>query len=250
MSIAYLTALCRVDLQHCSNITGEYLTRWQHCVASPVRLILLLATLVMLRCLPCAGAGFAAWGSRMPFLSHLCAQNGERIEDVALKALARLTTLRSLNLKGCRCVTSGQTTPSPLLQLAAWARSQTPSLGSRERTKDADAAITGLRTAVMYGGHNFLLSLCGRRLTDAGILELEPLQQLRELSLQGNQAITDAGLVGLARLQSLESLDLQLCWQVHAVLLCGLACQGSVACSEHFQQMLARRCCVLSAIQC
>ncbi len=48
----------------------------------------------------------------MPFLSHLCAQNGERIEDVALAALARLTTLRSLNLKGCRCVCSGQTTPS------------------------------------------------------------------------------------------------------------------------------------------
>ena len=45
-------------------------------------------------------------------------------------------------------------------------------------------------------------------------MELEPLQQLRELSLQGNQSITDAGLVGLARLRSLESLDLQLCWQV------------------------------------
>ena len=59
--------------------------------------------------------------------------------------------------------------------------------------------------------------MCGRRLTDAGILELEPLQQLRELSLQGNQSITDAGLVGLARLQSLESLDLQLCWQARAV---------------------------------
>ena len=40
----------------------------------------------------------------MPFLTHLCAQNGESIEDIALRALARLTTLRSLNLKGCRCV--------------------------------------------------------------------------------------------------------------------------------------------------
>ena len=48
-------------------------------------------------------------------------------------------------------------------------------------------------------------------------MELQPLQQLRELSLQGNQAITDAGLVGLARLQSLEALDLQLCWQVRRV---------------------------------
>ena len=38
----------------------------------------------------------------MPFLTHLCAQNGESIEDIALRALARLTTLRSLNLKGCR----------------------------------------------------------------------------------------------------------------------------------------------------
>ena len=57
-------------------------------------------------------------------------------------------------------------------------------------------------------------ALHDRRLTDAGIMELQPLQQLRELSLQGNQAITDAGLEGLARLQSLEALDLQLCWQV------------------------------------
>ena len=41
----------------------------------------------------------------MPFLTHLCAQNGESIEDIALRALARLTTLRSLNLKGCRWYT-------------------------------------------------------------------------------------------------------------------------------------------------
>jgi len=87
----------------------------------------------------------------------------------------------------------------------------------------------------------YALNLCGRRLTDAGILELEPLQQLRELSLQGNQSVTDAGLVGLARLLSLESLDLQLCWQVHTVLLGAVACQGIVACSEHFLQTLARR---------
>ena len=45
-------------------------------------------------------------------------------------------------------------------------------------------------------------------------MELQPLQQLRELSLQGNQAVTDVGLDSLARLQSLEALDLQLCWQV------------------------------------
>ncbi len=63
-----------------------------------------------------------------------------------------------------------------------------------------------------------------RRLTDAGIMELQPLQQLRELSLQGNQAITDAGLVGLACLQSLEALDLQLCWQVHWLAPLGVCC--------------------------
>jgi hypothetical protein len=57
---------------------------------------------VLMGFLFCAGAGFCAWDGRMPFLTHLCAQNGESIEDIALRALARLTTLRSLNLKGCR----------------------------------------------------------------------------------------------------------------------------------------------------
>ena len=58
-----------------------------------------------------AGLGFGAW--QLTGLTSLSLQNGSSLSDVGLAAVARLASLRLLNLKGCRNLTDAGVTCLP-----------------------------------------------------------------------------------------------------------------------------------------
>ncbi|CUE68334.1 receptor-type protein kinase, putative, partial [Bodo saltans] len=71
--------------------------------------------------------------------------------------------------------------------------------------------------------HLTLDGYCRHRITDAGVVNLASLQQLRHLSLHECNRITDAGLVSIAPLQQLRHLDLYYCYHITDAGLVSLA---------------------------
>ncbi len=128
-------------------------------------------------------------------------------EGVGLAPLRNLTRLKELDFFG----NHGRKIEIDVSALANFVELEKLQL-SYGGMKDADLALIAgltrlehlsLSTSVARGPHP------GPSITDAGLVALEPLHNLRFLQISGENDITNAGLVHLAGLTRLETLTLQ-----------------------------------------
>jgi Leucine-rich repeat (LRR) protein len=118
----------------------------------------------------------------------------KKVNDEALKDLAGLKQLRSLDLR------STQVTDAGLKELRALDKLRSLFLSS---TKVTDAGLKELRELTSLD----MLYLDATKVTDAGLAELRACKNLQYLSLV-NTAVTDAGLQDLRELKNLRALNL------------------------------------------
>ena len=81
-------------------------------------------------------------------------------------------------------------------------RSEVLVLDAARRGEAVDRASLAAQTELTPQAVSNVLT----RLTDAGLVALEPLQDLRSLQISGNNKITNAGLAHIARLTRLQTL--------------------------------------------
>ncbi len=126
--------------------------------------------------------------------------NCTNITDVGLAHLSKLTSLSSLNLRGCKITDTGLAYVAKLTSLS--------SLNLDWCTKITDAGLAHLSKLTLLSSLN--LSMC-YTITDAGLAHLSKLTLLSSLNLCYCENITDAGLAHLSKLTLLSSLYLSGC---------------------------------------
>eukprot|EP00854_Cymbomonas_tetramitiformis_P010429 gene10429-12335_t len=226
-SLAHLTAITKLDLTRCSEISTAGLRLLEPHAAS-------LTSLILYDCLDVSDVDIRALGS-LTALTYLNVSTGlvrrapgaevfvlgfawfyphfhsltslhlsrRHITDDGLAAVARITSLKTLNISACKRISD-----QGLAHLAALTLLESMDMSQNRRPTDlslaAFAPLTKLRSLNLNG--------CVHAATDVGLGRLTPFAAMKHLRLAHCTYLTDATLTMLRNyLPALELLDLTFC---------------------------------------